>query len=239
LEFLKDLLVHAPLRATFGPFTLDTTTRRLSRTGRPIPLSPKAFDALALLVAERPRVIDRATFRAHLWPGVHVSDGNLNVIVAEIRRALGESAREAALVRTVDRVGYAFDAIVVEHPAGAEGGTLSAKLPSTGHRSARYAVVWSGGRAVVGFGIFLLGRHPSCDVWVDVEGVSRRHARLRINSESEVSVEDLGSTNGTFVAGSQIHGVAVVPSGGTIQLGPVDVAIQAIVDRPTKPVRRA
>jgi DNA-binding winged helix-turn-helix (wHTH) protein len=226
------------MRARFGPFTLDTSTRRLSKDGRHVPLSPKAFDALALLVAARPRVVPKEAFRARLWPDVHVGDGNLNVVIAEVRRALGESARQSAYVRTVDRVGYAFDAAAdVSVPSEAEV-VREAARDRPAARGALYRLAWDGGQAVLGAGEYLVGRHPSCDVWVDVEGVSRRHARVRVASDTSANIEDLGSTNGTLVAGAAVDGVTPLRGGDTVHLGPVAMQVLALAAGPTKRMRR-
>lgn len=56
----------------------------------------------------------------------------------------------------------------------------------------------------------IVGRAPECDVFLDSAGISRRHARLR-PLEYGVEVEDLGSTNGSFVNGQRVKlGVARV-----------------------------
>jgi two-component system cell cycle response regulator len=64
----------------------------------------------------------------------------------------------------------------------------------------------------------VLGRDANCEVSIDDQGVSRRHARLtRVGNQHEVS--DLGSSNGTFVAGARVER-AVLRDGDFIQLGP-------------------
>lgn len=64
----------------------------------------------------------------------------------------------------------------------------------------------------------LLGRDPASDVVVDDGEVSRRHARLIAHSGG-YTIEDLGSTNGTFVDGQRIRGVVALQPGSTIRLG--------------------
>src|SRR5690242_15485747 len=56
----------------FGACVLDARARRLTCNGQAVHLSTKAFDLLLLLVERRPAVVDKATLRDHLWPGVHV-----------------------------------------------------------------------------------------------------------------------------------------------------------------------
>ncbi len=50
----------------------------------------------------------------------------------------------------------------------------------------------------------VLGRHPSCDIWVSDTGVSRRHAKFVWAGDGYV-VEDLGSANGTYVSGRRVE----------------------------------
>ena len=88
--------------------TFDAETRQLWRGEREFHLSPKAFDLLALLVARRPAAVSKIAIRELLWPDTFVSETNLPALVAEIRAALGDDAREPRFVRTLHRIGYAF-----------------------------------------------------------------------------------------------------------------------------------
>jgi DNA-binding winged helix-turn-helix (wHTH) protein len=96
------------VKARFGPFTLDTEARQLVRDGVELHLSPKAFDLLCGLVEQRPKVLDKSELQARLWPDTYVVEGNLNVLIGEIRRALGDAPRDPRFIRTVHGVGYAF-----------------------------------------------------------------------------------------------------------------------------------
>ena len=214
------------MRTQFEPFTLDTGTRELLKSGQAIHLSPKAFDVLALLVERRPNVITKKDFDDHIWPGVFVSDANLSVIVSEIRRALGDTPRDQLFIRTIDRVGYAFSArahdVAPPSPAAAAVCRLS----------------WTGGHVGLGVGDHVVGRNPSCSVWLDFEGVSRTHARVRVDPACQALVEDLGSTNGTFVRGAPIEGPTPLRDGDVIQIGTAELTFRAWADRPTERIRR-
>ena len=70
------------------------------------------------------------------------------------------------------------------------------------------------------------------DVSLPVEGVSRHHARLSI-SDSGVTFEDLGSKNGTFVAGEQV-GRSPLSPGDRICFGPVELELEAIDPRDSR-----
>lgn len=64
----------------------------------------------------------------------------------------------------------------------------------------------------------IIGRDVNADVVVNIAEVSRRHARMRMEASGFV-IEDLGSTNGTFVNGQRLTGPYVLRPGERIQLG--------------------
>ena len=92
----------------FGEFTLDDSRRQLLRGAEPIHLSPKAFQLLSILVAERPRAVSKKELQDRLWPDTFVNEGNLANAVAELRSALGDERRESRFIRTLYGFGYSF-----------------------------------------------------------------------------------------------------------------------------------
>jgi two-component system, cell cycle response regulator len=76
-----------------------------------------------------------------------------------------------------------------------------------------------------------IGRSAESDLVVDEEGVSRHHARVDRTVEGAFYVEDLGSTNGTFLGADRI-GIALLRGGDLLQLGPSLQVRFAIVDSP-------
>lgn len=96
--------------ARFGSFEIDAATRRLTGGGQPVHLTPKAFDLLCLLVDEAPRVVSKNEIHSRMWPNQVVSDATLLGLVKEVRRAIGDDDPDQRLIRTVHRVGYAFEA---------------------------------------------------------------------------------------------------------------------------------
>jgi DNA-binding CsgD family transcriptional regulator len=68
-------------------------------------------------------------------------------------------------------------------------------------------------------GSTLIGRASDADLSLDMDGVSRRHAKLAIGEEGVVNLIDLASTNGTFLNGARID-MAIVREGDRIQVGP-------------------
>ena len=103
---------------SFGEFELDQERRLLLRSGRAVPLEPKAYELLTLLVERRPRALSRAQIRDVIWPDVFISESTLGVVVNGIRQALGDDAREPRFIRTVRGFGYAFCGEVGEDTDG-------------------------------------------------------------------------------------------------------------------------
>ena len=77
-----------------------------SRTDAPVTLEPKAFAVLRLLVERAPQVVDKAEIFAVVWKDTAVTDNALTRIVAQLRRALGDDARDPRYIATVSARGY-------------------------------------------------------------------------------------------------------------------------------------
>jgi serine/threonine-protein kinase len=71
-----------------------------------------------------------------------------------------------------------------------------------------------------------LGRGQNCTVRIPSADVSRQHCRLRMEADGLVRVEDLESANGTFINGTQIHGLEIVRPGDRLGLGPVTFLVE-------------
>jgi DNA-binding response OmpR family regulator len=74
----------------FGPFRLDPTERRLMRGHETVPLTPKAFDTLYLLVRNSGHVLEKDEMIRALWPDTFVEEGSLSNNVFLLRKALGD-----------------------------------------------------------------------------------------------------------------------------------------------------
>jgi DNA-binding winged helix-turn-helix (wHTH) protein len=97
-----------PVRFRFGPFVLSPRQRVLYRDGTPVPLIPRYFDLLSLLVARRRDAVSKDAIFAQVWNDVVVSDGALAQAVRTVRRTLGDDSRDPRFIRTVSRHGYQF-----------------------------------------------------------------------------------------------------------------------------------
>ena len=205
------------MQLAFGRFTFDSNTRELLEDGRRIHVSPKAFDLLQLLLERRPSVVTKTELQDRIWAGTFVGDANISVVVAEIRQALGDATKDAAFVRTVHRVGYSFCGAVTEVAPAAAASTAP---PFTG-----CWLVWEARTFPLTEGDNIVGRDPRCAVWVDGSGVSKRHARIVV-SNGRAMLEDLESSNGTFVRGAAVVEPRSLTDGDVIQLGAVEMSFR-------------
>ena len=98
----------------FGPFRLIPEERQLLRDNRVVPLTPKSFDLLLVLVENSGHLIEKEELMKRVWPDSFVEEANLSVKMSALRRALGEGPNEHQYVETVPRHGYRFVADVTE-----------------------------------------------------------------------------------------------------------------------------
>jgi len=201
----------------FGEFTLDAESRQLRRGETELHLSPKAFELLRLLLDSRPRVVSKAEMHERLWPATFVSDATLTSLVAELRGALGEKGRRGRFVRTVHRVGYAFEGVVTD---------LTMRATSPEHR-ARCWIISEWGQVALPDGKHLLGRDREVAVWLESPTVSRHHARICV-AGADATIEDLGSKNGTYLRGTLLAKPSPLSDGDEIRLGSIQVRFRRL-----------
>lgn len=96
------------IRYRFSDFTLSPRRRLLVREGREVPLIPRYFDLLLLLIEHRHEAVHRREIFDRVWTDVIVSDSALSQAVRTIRRTLGDDSREPRFICTVSRHGYRF-----------------------------------------------------------------------------------------------------------------------------------
>ncbi len=96
------------MRYRFGAFALSTATRALTRDEAVLPLIPRYFDLLVLLLARRREAVSRQVIFDAVWSDVVVSEGALSQAIRTLRRTLGDDPREPRFIRTVSRHGYQF-----------------------------------------------------------------------------------------------------------------------------------
>lgn len=113
-------------RLQFGPLTLIPHERVLLRDGKPLSLTPKAFDLLACLATNPGRLLTKDELLHAIWPDVVVEESNLAYTVSAIRKALGERPESARYIETVPKRGYRFVAPVVRDEPIADARPISA-----------------------------------------------------------------------------------------------------------------
>ncbi|HVO63746.1 MAG TPA: winged helix-turn-helix domain-containing protein [Terriglobales bacterium] len=103
----------------FASFRLLPDDKQLLLNDTPVPLAPKAFDTLCLLVENHGRLVEKTEFLARVWDGSFVEEVVLAHAISQLRKALHIGAEEADLIETVPKRGYRFRARVEVHPAEA------------------------------------------------------------------------------------------------------------------------
>ena len=98
----------------FGPFRIDMRRYLLLKGEELLPLSPKAFKTLLVLVENRGRVVEKEELLDTIWPDSYVEESNLAQNVFVLRRVLGEEKSEHRYIVTIPGAGYRFVAPVLE-----------------------------------------------------------------------------------------------------------------------------
>jgi pSer/pThr/pTyr-binding forkhead associated (FHA) protein len=110
-------------------------------------------------------------------------------------------------------------------------------------RAPRFWLIWNDRSIALTAPSGIIGRDPDSTVWIDVPGVSRRHAMIRLAtgaSGSTALIEDLGSTNGTFVNGRRVTREVALDDGSEIVIGEATLVFRtsSSFDAPTKRIAR-
>lgn len=201
----------------FEEFSLDVHSRLLTTGHRTIPLTPKAFDLLVLLLEAQPRVVPKAELHKRLWPGTFVSESSLASLINGLRAVIGDNPKNPRLIRTVHRVGYAFAGPVTREDA--------ASAPSLKVR-VTYWLTLPNRQFALTETETIIGRDPQADISLQFPGISRRHARIVI-ARDHVTLEDLGSKNGTWLRGQRIVAPTPLYDGDELTIGTVVLTFRA------------
>lgn len=205
----------------FGPFRADPRERLLLRGEDVVPLAPKLFDVLLLLLTRAGQLVTREELTRELWPDTFVDEGAPAKNLWLLRKALECAGDSAVGIQTIPRVGYRFTGAVRRTARkGAETGAPSRA------RLFEFRLSWAGKKARLQDGAWVLGRDPEADVFIDMSNVSRRHARILVDG-AKATIEDLGSKNGTFVRGVRIQTPTPLSDGDEIHLGAVRLLFRA------------
>jgi serine/threonine-protein kinase len=164
-------------RYVFGEFRIDLPSRRLQRRdGTLVPLTPRVFDTLLLLVERAGEVLSKDAMMAGVWPNRIVEENNLSQNISTLRRVLGANAGDHRFILTEPGQGYRFiEPVRIEaDPAGA------AVAPSPSRAGQSPLPVHGSARATV-------ATEP-------LAGAARTRRRLRVASVAFVVVALIGIT---------------------------------------------
>jgi len=123
----------------FGPFELDLEQRLLLRAGESVPLTPKAFDTLAVLVERPGKIVDKTELLKLVWPDTFIEENNLTQNISALRKAFGNES----YIETIPRRGYRFLAGVTDSPVAESVPAGGGMVGRAGFRSVRLWVAIS------------------------------------------------------------------------------------------------
>jgi len=132
----------------FGPFRLYPSRHVLLCYGKPVPLTPEAFDLLTALVQNGGEAVGRDELLRRVWPDTYAEAANLTVHIEELNRKLGRTSDGRDYIETVPRKGYRFQLEVKHLGDDLEDAAETTRPPSS--RDARRAIP----RAAAGSGCF-------------------------------------------------------------------------------------
>ena len=196
-----------------GDFLLDDwvvrpSQNRLERESESIHVEPKIMDLLVFLAGQAGQVVPKTRLIDEVWRTEFIADSALTRAVGELRRALGETARNPRYLETITKRGYRLIAPVEylgEPPTVEKTETLT--IPCAVMEGEREILLEAGENVI--------GRDVTATVRIDSTDVSRRHARIIVEGDG-ATIEDLGSKNGTSVWGRSIAGPTRLRDGDRI-----------------------
>ncbi len=116
---------------SFDSFVVDAGKSVLLREGQFVPLTPKAFEILLVLVRNPGRVLKKEELIEEVWPDAFVDENNLPRNISSLRKALGEGPAEHKYIVTLPGQGYRFVAEVrqTDSPIGTPTRSLLESVP--------------------------------------------------------------------------------------------------------------
>jgi Tol biopolymer transport system component/DNA-binding winged helix-turn-helix (wHTH) protein len=111
--------VNEPTAYEFEDIRVDLARLEVTRAGQPVTLEPKAFDVLRVLIHGRDRLVSKEEILDAVWRDTFVTPNVLTRAVAQLRKALGDEAKDSRYIQTVATRGYRFIAPVRVVEAGA------------------------------------------------------------------------------------------------------------------------
>lgn len=163
---------------------------------------------LLLLLENRPNAVSKEQIYARVWPNTFVAESSLQSLIHEIRQAIDDRDARRSSIRTVHGIGYSFC-----------GEVLVGDPPSSDARL-EHPAAWLIGeslRVALHAGENIVGRGIDDVIEIEAPTMSRRHARIIIGES--ISLEDLGSRNGTWLKDERVTAPRVLADGDVVKLG--------------------
>src|SRR2546423_6787259 len=105
----------------FDNFCVDSAERALWRDGKPVQLTPKAFDTLLALISRSGHLVEKDELLKEVWPDTFVEEATLAQNISTLRKVLGHAPTGQPYIETIKKHGYRFVSPVrrveVESPA--------------------------------------------------------------------------------------------------------------------------
>ena len=213
---------------SLGGWVVEPALNRVVRQSEVVQLEPRVMDLLVALARHPGEVLSRQTLIDTVWRQQVVGEAVLRNAVAALRRALGDRADHPTFIETISKRGYRLIAPVTGLAV------VSSRQAST---TSCFTVSWEDHEIALAEGDNLIGRGPDAQIRIDNPEVSRRHARLTV-AGSTVTLEDLGSKNGTHRNGRRLDQPVRLADGDEIWIGLKLAALRfRVCDDPTKTER--
>ena len=192
-----------------GEWTVEPTLDRITRDGQTVRLRPRAMDVLTALAMASGEMVSKRDLIDTVWQTEFVSEHALTQVIAELRAAFGDNARNPSYIENIPRRGYRLMA-PVNQIAQAKESPRDASLP--------FKLAGDDGDHPLIQGPNIIGRTTDADICVDSTEVSRCHARVTVQGTT-ATIEDLGSKNGTFVCDQMIDQPTRLCDGDVLRIG--------------------
>ena len=202
--------VAAPRQAfRLGDWLVEPTLDRISQDGQTVRLRPRAMDVLACLALAAGKLASKQDLIDSVWQAEFVSEHALTQVIAELRAALGDDARNPSYIENIPRRGYRLVAAVTP---------MAASVPPAREAIVPFKLQGEDRDHPLSQGSNIIGRTTEADISIDHTKVSRCHARIVVTGTT-ATIEDLGSKNGTYLNGERLEHPAVLTNGDQIWIG--------------------
>ena len=201
-----------------GDWFVEPALNRISRDGSSYQLPLKVMDVLVFLAEHAGTTMPKRHIIDVVWRTEFITENTLTQAIADLRRVLGDNARDPQFIETITKRGYRLIAEVEIFDDAA---------PITPTNGLPCALVVDRQESTLVAGDNLIGRATDVVVRLESEEVSRHHADIHVSLDG-ATLEDLGSKNGTFLWGSRVEGPTPLKDGDEITIGPVVLTFRVL-----------